>query len=169
MMKDFTGNSRGIRVILLSLLCAGLLCAGLSPAAMAGAKVPTSVKATLVDHKTAYSPKPNRGDHIDIKITPPEIRGKEGRLLVEVYNRGKIHISSVTFDLKLKNNEGFEINAPVNAQDLKPNLSGGQWVKIPPIKGRFPKIISARALNIRVISVDAVEISLHPYLDLIKY
>lgn len=129
----------------------------------------TSAQAVVVDHKAAYNPKPERGPHIDIKVTPPEIRGQDGRVLIEVYNRSKDHLGSVNFDVKLKNNEGFEIEAPITASDLKPNMSGGQWVKIPPIKGRFPKIIAARALNIRVIRVDATEIKLKAFMDLIKY
>lgn len=130
---------------------------------------PTSVKATIVEHKAAYTSKPERGPHIDIKVTPPEIRGKEGRVMIEVYNRGKVHLASVTFDVTLSNQGGFEFTAEVTADDLRPNMSGGQWVKIPPIKGKFPKIIGAKLSHLRVIDSNAREVSMKAYMDLIKY
>lgn len=130
---------------------------------------PTAVQAKIVDHKTAYSPKPARGPHLDVKVTPPEIRGKDGRVMIEVYNRGKEHLGSVTFDVTLFNQGGFTLSAPIIAEDLKPNLSGGQWVKIPQIKGAFPKITGAKLSNLRIISTKAHEISMRTYMDVIKY
>ena len=132
-------------------------------------KIPTWVKGRLSEHKDSYAPKPQRGPHLDIKVTPPEIRGKDGKLLIEVYNRSKEHIMLVTFDLKLFNNQGYELDSQVQAEDLRPNLSGGQWVKIPQIQEKFPKILGARASNIKIITADSREIALMPYLDVIKY
>jgi len=129
----------------------------------------TSAKAVIVDHKSAYAPKPNRGPHLDVKITPPEIRGKEGRVLIEVYNRGKAHIARVTFDVVLFNQGGFTLTAPIVAEDLKPDLSGGQWVKIPQIKGQFPKITGGKITGIRIFDTTAKELPMKAYLDLIKY
>lgn len=139
-----------------------------SGSVLTGAPGAHSVKASIVDHKTAYKPKPERGPHLDVKVTPPEIRGREGRVMIEVYNRGTAHLASVTFDVTLSNQGGFEITAPVSADDLKPNMSGGQWVKIPPIKGAFPKIIGAKLSNLRIINSQAREISMKTYMDLVK-
>ncbi|MCX6123707.1 MAG: hypothetical protein NTV34_03000, partial [Proteobacteria bacterium] len=126
--------------------------------AVVAASSPSSIKATVVEHKTAYALKPERGPYLDIKVTPPEIRGQEGRIMIEVYNRGKEHLASVTFSVTLFNQGGFDLTAPVTAEDLKPNMSGGQWVKIPQIKGVFPKIIGAKVTNLRIINVQAREI-----------
>lgn len=132
-------------------------------------KIPNWVKARLAEHKESYAAKPQRGPHLDIKVTPPEIRGKDGKILIEVYNRSKEHIALVTFDLKLHNHGGYDLDAPIQAEDLRPNLSGGQWVKIPQVDGKFPKILGARASNIKIITADSREIALMPYLDVIKY
>lgn len=132
------------------------------------AKSTDSAVAQLVDHKTAYNPKPQRGPHLDVKVTPPELRGKAGRVMIEVYNRGKDHIALVTFDVVLKNNSGWSLTAPIKAEDLKPNMSGGQWVEIPKMGEKFPAITGASLSHLRVINVEAQEIKLAPYMDLIK-
>lgn len=128
----------------------------------------SSAVAQLVDHRTAYNPKPERGPHLDVKVTPPELRGKVGRVMIEVYNRGKEHIASVDFEVTLKNNSGWQLNAPVHAEDLKPNMSGGQWVEIPKMAEKFPTITAASMKHLRVINVEAKEIKLQPYMDLVK-
>jgi hypothetical protein len=131
-------------------------------------KFPTTVQATNVDHKLAYSPKPERGSHLDVKVTPPEIRGKEGRVMIEVYNRGKDHLALVMFDVTLFNQGGLDISAPVKAEDLKPNMSGGQWVIIPAIQGKFPTITGARLSNLRIVNNSAREVKMKTYMDLVK-
>ena len=127
-----------------------------------------TVQAKIVNHKVAYNPKPERGPHLDVKVTPPESRGEQGKVLVEVYNRGKDHLALVQFDVTLTNHGGFEISAPVKAEDLRPNMSGSQWVKIPRIKGKFPTIDGARMANIRTITDEAKEVKMNGYMDLIK-
>ena len=131
-------------------------------------KFSTTVQAVIVDHKLAYSPKPERGSHLDVKVTPPEIRGKEGRVMIEVYNRGKDHLALVMFDVTLFNQGGLDITAPVKAEDLKPNMSGGQWVVIPPIQGKFPTITGARLSNLRIVNTSAREVKMKTYMDLVK-
>ncbi len=134
--------------------------------------VPTAyaqkVRSKLVPHTQAYRPRPERGSHIDIKVTPPGARGSDGRVLVEVYNRGKQHLALIQFDVTLLNRGGFEITAPVRADDLKPNMSGSQWIIIPRIRGAFPSIDEAIADNIKAVATDAREVKIKSFVDLIK-
>ena len=126
------------------------------------------IRSKLVNHVQAYKPRPERGQHIDIKVTPPGPRGTDGRVLVEVYNRSSKHLALVQFEVTLNNRGGFGITAPVKAEDLKPNMSGSQWIKIPAVKGVFPSIDSAVVDNLRVVTVDAHDIKVKGFVDLIK-
>lgn len=126
------------------------------------------IRSKNVVHTQAYKPRPERGPHIDIKVTPPGITGSDGRVLVEVYNRGKQHLALVQFDVTLNNRGGFAITAPVKAEDLKANMSGSQWIKIPKVKGAFPSVDEAVVDNLRVVTVDAQELRIKGFVDLIK-
>ena len=126
------------------------------------------IRSTTVPHTQAYKPKKNRGAHIDIKVTPPGARGVDGRVLVEVYNRGKQHLALVQFDITLNNRGGFSITAPCKAEDLKPNMSGSQWVVIPKIRGAFPVIDEAIVENLRTVTIEAQDVPMKGFVDLIK-
>ena len=126
------------------------------------------IRSKTVVHTQAYKAKPERGSHIDIKVTPPGSRGKDGRVLVEVYNRGKQHLALVQFDITLTNRGGFEITAPVKAEDLRPNMSGAQWVQIPKIKGAFPIVDEAVVDNLRTVTAEAQDVKMKGFVDLIK-
>lgn len=126
------------------------------------------IRSKTVIHTQAYKPRPERGAHVDIKVTPPGSRGVDGRVLVEVYNRGKSHLALVQFDITLNNRGGFSITAPCKAEDLKPNMSGSQWVKIPKIGGSFPSIDEAVVENLRTVTVDAQDVKMKGFVDLIK-
>ncbi|MEI6833052.1 MAG: hypothetical protein WCL28_03585 [bacterium] len=126
------------------------------------------IRSKTVIHTQAYKPKPSRGPHIDIKVTPPGARGVDGRVLVEVYNRGKQHLALVQFDITLNNRGGFSITAPCKAEDLKPNMSGSQWVTISKIRGVFPVIDAAVVENLRTVTVEAQDVPMKGFVDLIK-
>lgn len=126
------------------------------------------IRSKTVVHTQAYKPRPGRGPHIDVKVTPPGSRGVDGRVLVEVYNRGKQHLALVQFDITLNNRGGFSITAPCKAEDLKPNMSGSQWVIIPKIRGAFPAIDEAVVENLRTVTVEAQDIPMKGFVDLIK-
>ena len=121
-----------------------------------------------VPHSQAYKPRPERGPHIDIKVTPPGRRGADGRVLVEIYNRGTTHLALVQADVTLSNRGGYQVSAEVKGEDLRPNMSGAQWIKIPKIKDAFPEIDSALVSNVRVITSDAREVKMKLFVDLIK-
>ena len=127
-----------------------------------------AIHSKNVTHTQAYKLHPERGQYVDIKVTPPGARGADGRVLVEVYNRGKSHLALIQFDVTLTNHGGFGITAAVKAEDLSPNMSGSQWVKIPMIKGAFPVIDEAIVDNVHVVTVDARDIKINTYVDLIK-
>ena len=128
-----------------------------------------AIQAKIVNHLAAYNPNPERGPHLDVKVTPPEARGEPGKVLVEVYNRGKTHLALVQFDVTLFNHGGFEISAPVKAEDLRPNMSGSQWIKIPQVKGKFPSIDAARMSHIVTITSEAKDITMKAFMELIKH
>ena len=159
-MKALVKSSKYILILSVTMIS--------SLASAVPAKSSDSAVAQIVEHKAAYAPKPQRGPHLDVKVTPPELRGKTGRVMIEVYNRGKDHIASVNFDVTLKNNSGWALTAPIKAEDLKPNMSGGQWVEIPRMGEKFPTITGASLSHLRIISVEAQEIKLTPFMDLIK-
>lgn len=125
-------------------------------------------RSKLVPHTQAYKPRPEFGPYLDIKVTPPGARGSDGRVLIEVYNRGKQHLALIQFDVTLNNRGGFAITAPVKAEDLKPNMSGSQWVKIPKVQGAFPSIDEAVVENLKIVTVEAREIKMKTNVDLIK-
>jgi hypothetical protein len=128
----------------------------------------TPIVSKTRSHLVAYNPILGRGQHVDIKVTPPGARGADGKVLVEVYNRSKTHLALIQFDVTLKNRGGFAITAPVQAVDLNPKMSGSQWIKIPAIKGAFPQIDLAIVDNLKSVTGTATEIKLPGFVDLIK-
>lgn len=126
------------------------------------------LRSKNIPHTQAYKPRPELGSYLDIKVTPPGPRGSDGRVLVEVYNRSKQHLSLIQFEVTLNNRGGFAITAPIKAEDLKPNMSGSQWVKIPKVKGAFPAVDEAVVENLKVVTSDAREIKIKTNVDLIK-
>lgn len=126
------------------------------------------IRSKVIPHTQAYKPRPDRGQHLDIKVTPPGLRGSDGRVLVEVYNRGQQHLALVQFEVTLNNRGGFAITAPVKAEDLKPNMSGSQWIKIPKVRGAFPTVDEAVVDNLKIVTSAAREIKLKTFVDIIK-
>lgn len=126
------------------------------------------VHGVIINHKEAYKPKPERGPHIDIKVTPPEKRGRENFVLVEVYNRTTVHLATVLFDITLLNKGGYKVTSSVEASDLKPNLSGAQWVKVGGDTKNLPVTLEATVTGVKAITVDAKEVNYKVFVDLIK-
>lgn len=132
------------------------------------ASLAEQIRSVNVSHTKAYVPRPERGQHVAIMVTPPGARGSDGRVLVEVYNRSKSHLALVQFEVTLNNRGGFAITAPVKAEDLKPNMSGSQWIKIPQVKGAFPTVDQAVVDNLRMVTVDAHDVKIKGFVSLIK-
>jgi hypothetical protein len=47
-------------------------------------------------------------------------------------------------------------------------MSGSQWIKIPKVRGAFPSIDEAIADNIKTVTVEAREVKMKAFVDLIK-
>jgi hypothetical protein len=120
-----------------------------------------------IDHTKAYKKRTDIGPHVNIKITPPEKRGKQGRVLVEVYNFSATYLSSVSFELILKNSWGDRIEARVSADDLKQNWSGLVWIQIPG-SGKIEKITGVEIANFQAFNKEAKPVSVKFATDLIK-
>lgn len=121
----------------------------------------------IIRHSKAYDPYPERGPHIDIKVTPPEKRGAAHYVLVEVYNRSKIDLAIVRFDITLHNRGAMDISSTVEVLDLGHNWSLPTWLRVPG-KGTIPPIDRISVSNLRVYDAEARELKLPVFSDLIK-
>ncbi len=120
-----------------------------------------------VDHTKAYKKRTDIGPHVSIKITPPERRGKAGRVLVEIYNFSKTYLSLVDFEISLKNSWGDRIEAKISADDLKQNWSGLMWIEIPG-NGKIEKITGVEIANFQAFDKAAKPVAVKFTTDLIK-
>ena len=140
----------------------GLLPAGAAP------KPPKPVgNGRIIKHTDAYSAHPERGQHVDLKITPPEKRGKDTMILVEIYNRSKAHISVLTFDIVFRNHGAQDISTSITAEDMVPGWSISRWIKIPG-SGKIPAIDGVDVSNIKMFDKEAKDLNFKVYADLIK-
>ena len=121
----------------------------------------------VVHHTKAYLPRPELGEHVSIKVTPPELRGRAGHVAVEIYNKSNRYISRVDFDVTLRNNNGDRIDAKVSGEDLDPRGGGIKWIKIPG-NATFPKIHSVEVQNVNILDPNGRQLPLDFYTDLIK-
>ena len=100
-------------------------------------------------HTEAYKKRVDIGPHINFKITPPEKRGRKGRVLVEVYNYSKVNLSVVDFWLMLSNTWGDKIEVQITCDDIKGGWSALKWVKIPGDKP-IPEITTVQIRNMKI-------------------
>lgn len=152
---------------LLALMASELAVGQTTPAQTVKKNLAAPAQNRKVNHLEAYKAHPERGPHIDLKITPPEKRGKDTMVLVEIYNRSKLRISVLKFDITFKNRGAQDVAASIEAEDLGPGWSVPRWVKIP-ASGKIPTIDSIILTNVRVIDSTANEVKLKAYSDLIK-
>lgn len=121
-----------------------------------------------VHHKEAYEKKATSAPHINIKVTPPEKRGKTRRVAVEIYNNTKASLATIDFILVLHNQPGDIIEARVLGHDYPPGWSAIRWLEIPGT-GAIPPIVFAEVKDLRVYSEAGREIkSVRHSVDLIK-
>ena len=133
---------------------------------------PTPAKTSIgthrqVKHTDAYKRRPELGEYIAIKVTPPEKRGKERMMLVEVYNYTKTEISAMRFDLYFKNKGWEDISSQVDVDDMRPNWSDARWLKIPD-DGKIPALEAAMARNVIILDKNGKDIKFKVQVDLIK-
>ena len=127
---------------------------------------PPPIKRTLI-HTEAYKKHEGLGPHIELKITPPEQRGRKGFLLVEVYNYSKAYLALADFWLNLSNEMGDNVDTHITCEDIKGGWSALKWVKISGDKS-FPKITKVNVMNMKMIGQDARELKVKWTIDLIK-
>ena len=138
-----------------------------SPTAVGPANGADSSIHRTVIHTKAYEQRKHLGQHLSIKITPPEKRGRKGRVLVELYNYSKSYLSVVDFWLYLYGDADEIVEVHITADDLKAGWSALKWVQIP--KGAtVPAIIRVDVKNMQMFSDKARKIELKYYTDLIK-
>jgi hypothetical protein len=124
------------------------------------------IQRTVI-HTEAYKKREYLGPHINFKVTPPEERGVQGRVLVEVYNYSKTYLNVVDFWLYLSNNWGDKIEVHITCDDIKPNWSALRWVRIPGAK-KVPKMDKVVIQNLSIFDENGKKIKLKHYTDLIK-
>lgn len=121
----------------------------------------------VINHRKAYKPRPGRGEHIDIKVTPPEKRGKKGHLLVEVYNNSKKYISVMKFHIKI-NSAGYKhLSSEILVEEMWPNWSDVKWIKIGG-NGKLPKVYTIEIEKMELFDHEAKPLKIPFYSDLIK-
>ena len=129
-----------------------------------GANLPPNKKT---HHTEAYKLHPERGDHINVKVTPPELRGKQGFVAIEVYNYSKTYVSVMEFDIILTGKYGISVTSHIQVEDLEPKWSDMRWAKIPP-DIKLPVIESVQLIGVKKFDDKGKEIKLKVYTDLIK-
>jgi hypothetical protein len=119
-----------------------------------------------VDHTKAYEKRPELGQHVAIKITPPELRGKPGVVLVEVYNWTTKFISVMDFWVIMTGENDGRYEMRISVQDLRKNWGDITEVKIP--GGKLPKIDAFQLKNMQIYDEKARRIVVPVLTDLIK-
>jgi len=107
------------------------------------------------------------GEHLNIKVTPPERRGSDGRVLVEIYNYSKSYLYSIDFWLYLYSDLDEEIEVHITADDIRPSWSALRWVTIPS-NYKLPLITRVKLRNLSMFDDQARKVKLKHYIDLIK-
>jgi len=119
-----------------------------------------------VDHTNAYDRRTELGNHIAIKVTPPERRGKPGVVLVEVYNYTKTHVSVMDFWVIMTGVNDARIEMRIKVNEMRQNWGDITEVRIP--GGRLPSIKSLRVQNMQIYDEKARRIAVPVLTDLIK-
>jgi hypothetical protein len=132
----------------------------------AGSDAEPPVQRTVI-HSEAYKKREGLGPHIEIKVTPPEERGRKGFLLVEVYNYSKTYLALAEFNMSLSNKSGENVEAHITCEDIKGGWSALKWVRIPGNRS-FPLITKVSVANLKMITEQAREVKLKYFVDLIK-
>lgn|GEM_PF-1642811 len=132
--------------------------------------VPAGPKDRVIGHQEAYTKRNIVGGHVNVKITPPEKRGKSGRVAVEVYNYSPVYLSIVDFWMELETTGMFKIDGKVKVENLKQNWGDIVWIEIPPkYANDFPPISKVKISNLKMYDDKARQVKVPLTTDLIKY
>jgi hypothetical protein len=140
----------------------------LSASSSAPARAPQPIGYhRIVKHTKAYSQRPELGEYVAIKVTPPEKRGKAGKVLVEVFNYTKSYLSVMQFDLNFTTNDLVSRSSTIVADDIKPNWSALRWIDIPSNE-KLPPIQAVSAAHLTMIDDTGKYLAHKISVDLIK-
>lgn len=124
----------------------------------------------VIGHNEAYQKREIVGGHMNLKITPPEKRGKAGRIAVEVYNYSPIYLASVDFWMELENSGMYKIESHVKVEDMRQNWGDIVWIEIPrSYVADFPLITGIKITNLKMFDDKARQVKIPVTTDLIKY
>lgn len=132
-------------------------------------KAKAKITKRITDHKTAYSRNAMTEPHVDIKVTPPGPRGKPGIVLVEVYNRTKVYLQTVEFEIELENKGWDRLSQTITVAEMEAGGSTTQEFKLPPQSSKSA-VYSISDVNIdrmEMYSYDAIPVELNYNTDLI--
>ena len=149
------------------ILCGFCLLLSFSREAIASrSKGPQVLLHRKVEHTRAYDKRSELGEHIAIKITPPELRGKPGVVLVEVYNWTTRFISVMDFWVIMTGENDGRYEMRIGVQDMRKNWGDITEVRIP--GGKLPKITAFHLKNVQIYDEKARRIVVPVLTDLIK-
>lgn len=159
------------RILLLSALMLGLAHQGM---AIADEAVGTQVAQGNVQ-KIYYRTVPNTGaykkqtddPHVAIKVTPPEVKGPDQFVYVEIYNNSKTNLELVDFDITLQNKDGYDLTSHINGDAITVNYSGVRKIATPG-SGIFPQVVKVTISALKVVDDNASFVKLPVYVDLVK-
>lgn len=138
-----------IRPLIASL---GMIAIFLTPSLSEGAKLKFQ-RHRIIPHKKAYKKRRLKEPYINIKVTPPEKRGKDGFVGVEIYNYSKKKSVSVAhFWIYLETDNFMQIEAEMTVENMGPNWGDIRWIKVPLRKGKrtLPKITKIRVEKMEI-------------------
>jgi hypothetical protein len=131
----------------------------------------TKVQTTkrITDSKTAHTTNAMTSEHVDIKVTPPGPHGKPGVVIVEVYNRSKLYLETVRFELELDNNGWDRLSQTITVDAMEAGGSTVRELKIPgeTSKSAASSIKDVQIKRMEMYSNDATLVRLNYNLDLI--
>ncbi len=125
--------------------------------------------------KIYYRTVPNTGaykrqtdeSHIAIKVTPPEVKGPDQFVYVEIYNYSKTNLELVEFDIVLQNKDGYDLATHINGDAISVNYSGVRKIATPG-SGIFPQVVKVSISALKVVDDNASFTKLPVYVDLVK-
>ncbi len=120
-----------------------------------------------VAHTKAYKSPLIQAPHINVKITPPELRGREAHVAVELYNFTATHLSVIDFIIIFENQVGDIVEAQITGENLDPKWSAIKWVKIPG-DGRMAKVRDVRIKRMSMFDKAGKPVQFIYHTDLIK-
>lgn len=119
-----------------------------------------------VSNTGAYK-KQTTDPHIAIKVTPPEVKGPDQFVYVEIYNNSKTNLELVEFDIVLQNKDGYDLATHINGDAISVNYSGVRKIATPG-SGIFPQVVKVGISALKVVDDNASFVKLPVYVDLVK-